>query len=479
MQRNPPEQAVMRRRLGVALVLALLTAPAAASAKASGSAALSQAIDRYWHALGFNRSAASAVAAANLPGSVSRALANELGQLYRCDAVTRSHIDDVVALFGGQTGFPLGQPPVNPVPVQRQGSTVLGVPIPPAPNPPHNPEYPFEPQVEACGGKAVFELDALEGVIRHHHVRASSGLDLWPVLRFEPSKAGHHTYRNDYVLLVDEGPNNTFLNNAGGSGLDIWRGPAGQHPPIVAPARGCIDAFDIIRKRTCTLASAALLDLGGHNTYGRKQAPDPQTDGVCTADSLEPRVFVQGTGVAGVGLLIDEGSYNTFTGKVLTTGTAHIGGYGYLRVDGSHNSYTVIRDGLGDAVVGGTGYLIANGDYNTYSYYDPSPISPFAQPGYPGGGGVVDDLNNCDPGTGITLGSGEVGGVGHFGAIGGHNSYSAPIDSLGSGTVGGQGAFSDTGSGGTDSYSGPGATGRGPGVTLGPTPDNNGSFTDS
>ena len=65
---------------------------------------------------------------------------------------------------------------------------------------------------------------------------------------------------------------------------------------IVAPARGCIDAFDIIRAQTCAIASAALLDAGSHNTYGVKTAPDPATDGVCTNDPLESRVFVQGTG---------------------------------------------------------------------------------------------------------------------------------------------------------------------------------------
>jgi hypothetical protein len=264
--------------------------------------------------------------------------------------------------------------------------------------------------------------------------------------------------------------------------IDIWRGPPHQHAAIVAPARGCIDAFDIVRKRTCTLAAGALLDLGSHNTYGRLQSPDPQTDGICTTDSVEPRVFVQGTGLLGVGVLVDEGSYNTYIGKVLTTGTGHVGGYGYLRDDGSYNHYTVVRDGLGDAVVGGTGTLIANGDYNSYTYYVPRASNPFVTPGsgYPGSGGVVDDLNNCDAGTGITLGAGEVGGVGRFQATGGHNSYTGPPDSLGSGTVGGMGTFSDTHSGLTDTYSGPGVTGgRGTGKTVGPTSTDNGSFTDS
>lgn len=168
---------------------------------------------------------------------------------------------------------------------------------------------------------------------------------------------------------------------------------------------------------------------------------------------------------------------------MLTTGTGHVGGYGYLRVDGSHNTYTVIRDGLGDAVVGGTGTLIANGSDNTYAYYLPGPkvTFPFTPPGgYPGGGGVVSDINNCDAGTGLMLGAGEVGGDGYFVGTGGHNSYSAAIDSLGSGTVAGKGTFFDTGSGGTDTYTGPGVTGgRGTSATVAPTSTNNASFKDS
>jgi hypothetical protein len=144
------------------------------------------------------------------------------------------------------------------------------------------------------------------------------------VLSFEPSTAGYHAYRNDYVLLIDEGSHNTFLNNAGGSAIDVWRGPAGSAARYVAPARGCIDAFDLIHAQTCAFASAALLDTGSDDTFGQLQPPDPQTDGQCTAGVVEPRVFVQGTGVAGAGILIDQGNHNSFTGKVLTDGTGHM-----------------------------------------------------------------------------------------------------------------------------------------------------------
>jgi hypothetical protein len=465
----------------IAFTLLVPASPAAAGAPRHASRsdrALAAAVDRYARGLNLRRDALPAVQRAHLPARVADALTAELTQLRHCDVITRTNIDTLTSLFPGGTGLPLGQPAVNPYPVQQQGSTVLGFPVPPAPNPPVYQQYPFQPQVERCGAATVTKLDAVRTAIQRSHLRASQSIDVWPVLAFSPG-SGHHVYENDYVLLVDTGSHNTFDNNAGGNAIDIWRGPAGQRAPIIGPARGCIDAFDIIRQRTCTIASAALLDLGGDNTFGRKTAPDPATDGVCTASPLEPRVFVQGTGILGVGVLIDEGSHNTFTGKVLTTGTGHVGGYGYLRDDGSYNTYSVIRDGLGDAVVGGTGTLIANGAHNTYGTYMPAAINPFAAAGTYGSGGVVDDLNNCDAGTGLTLGAGEVAGVGHFEATGGQNSYSAPIDSLGYGGVAGKGTFSDTGSGGTDTYSGPGAAGRGAGVTVSPTSDDNGSFTDS
>jgi hypothetical protein len=162
---------------------------------------------------------------------------------------------------------------------------------------------------------------------------------------------------------------------------------------------------------------------------------------------------------------------------VLTTGVGHVGGYGYLRTDGDDNSYTVIRSGLGAAVVGGIGTLIANGDRNTYGHYMPGPKDPSAQPGQLGSGGVVNDLNGCDNGASITLGAGSVGGVGVFQAFGVGNAYDAPQDSLGSGIVGGKGTFVNAG-GGADTYTGPGAVGRGDNVTVTPTDTNNGTFVD-
>jgi hypothetical protein len=459
----------------VATMLSAVPAAGAQSLPITPNGRLAAAVNRYELALGYTRDATPAIERAALPGTVADRFTGVLDQLYQCDVITRTNLNAVVSLFSA--GLPEGQPPVSSSGTQTAGSgTVLGVSVGDPPNPQLPQTFPFEDAVRSCGQATVTKLDALRVELKRNPVRSSSSIDLWPVLRFKPGTRAD-TYVHDYVLLVDTSAGNTFLNNAGGNALDVWRGPSGSGAKIVAPARGCIDAFDIIRERTCELASAALLATGGNNHFGRLEAPDPATDGQCTNDPVARRIFTQGTGNGGVGVLIDEGSNNTFVGKVITTGAGMIGGYGYLRTDGDDNTYKVIRTGLGAGIVAGIGTLIANGDHNTYSYYVPAAKDPQAQAGTLGSGGVVNDLNQCDAGSSHTLGSGAVGAVGVFQADGVGNSYTAPVESLGSGIVGGKGTFIQTGAG-NDTYAGPGATGRGNNVTVLPTSTDNGTFID-
>jgi hypothetical protein len=455
--------------------MTLIAGPAATAQAATptADARLARAVDRYSRSLGVKRRSLADVKAAALPSPVANRLSAELEQLYRCDVVTRANLDIVRRAVAA--GLPDGTPPPGPT-TQRAGDTVLGFPVPDAPNPEVPEHFPFETAVRLCGQAVVQRLDALRAELAGRSLPASSALNLWPVLRFSPGN-GNHTYVHDYVLLVETGGHNSFFNNAGGSGLDVWRGPAGSGAKIVAPARGCRDAFDIIRKRTCTLASAALLVMQGDNRFGRTQSPVGTTDEACTNDPVERRVYLQGAGVAGVGAVIAQGDRNTYIGKVFAQGSGHIGGYGYLRADGSDNRYWAVRTSQGGSVVGGIGTFIANGDRNTYGYYVPAAKDPAAEPGQLGSGGVVNDLNGCDAGSSLLHGAGGVGGVGVFRALGVGNSYTAPVNSLGSGTTGGKGTFLQEG-GGDDTYAGPGAEGRDDNVAIAPTDTNNGTFID-
>jgi hypothetical protein len=460
---------------GLAAGTTLLAGPAVAAhaSTPSADARLARAVDRYSRALGVKQRSLPEIKAAALPSPVANRLSAELEQLYRCDVVTRSNADLVRRLV--KAGLPDGTPPPGPT-SQRAGDTVLGFPVPESPNPEVPEHFPFETAVRLCGESVVRRLEALRAELSGRDLPASSALNLWPVLRFAPGN-GNHTYVHDYALLVEMGGANSFFNNAGGSGLDVWRGPAGSGAKITGQARGCRDAFDIVRARTCTLASGALLVMQGGNRFGRLQSPAGTTDESCTNDPVERRVYIQGAGIAGVGVLIAQGDRNSYTGKVFAQGSGHIGGYGYLRADGSDNTYTAIRTSQGGSVVGGIGTLIANGDRNAYTYYVPGPKDAAAEPGQLGSGGVVNDLNGCDAGSSLIQGAGGVGGVGVFRALGVSNSYTASVDSLGSGTNGGKGTFLQEGAG-DETYAGPGAQGRDDNVAIAPTKTNNGTFTD-
>lgn len=473
----------MKLRLAPAVAAACLVAgtvtagvvtASTASADSAADARLARIVDTYSSALGLPRRSYGAISKASLPGDVANALAGELEQLYRCDLVTAAHLPAIQQIFRiglsddvDTSAFPG---------TQTAGETVLGIPVEDFPNPDLPEQFPFENEVRACGEATVSALAKVRATLTDRNLPRTGSLDLWPVLRFAPGDVAD-TYVHDYVLLVDTSGGNKVYNNAGGNALDIWRGPAGSNAPIKAPARGCAAAIDIVHERTCTFVSAAALVIGDGNEFGRFEAPDPYTDAHCTNDALGRRIFTQGHGNAGVGVLVVAGSDNTFVGKVFTNGTGMVGGYGYQRTDGDRNHYAAIRSNYGAAIVGGIGTFIANGSDNTYETYMPSAKDPSAENGMPGSGGVASDLNNCDSGRAITLGAGSVGGVGIFTANGVGNTYVAPIQSLGFGRLGGEGRFLQ-GGGGVDTYAGPGSAGRANNTVVAPTQNSNGRFED-
>ena len=316
---------------------------------------------------------------------------------------------------------------------------------------------------------------------------ATDAVDLWPVLRYDPGTTDGR-YENDYALLVDAGGNDTYLNNAGGNLLDVIRGPRGALSAQPGPARGC-HRFQDLATGDCVIASALLIDSGGDDIYGQRQAPDPLGDGMCTADPVVLRIATAGTGFSGAGILIDRAGDDHYLGKTLTQGAGHLGGVGILYDDGTgDDSYLAIRNAQGLGIAG-LGILRDNGGDDSYQWYQPRAIDPAAtfQRGF--SGGVIDELGKCDNLPRAFQGVGLVHGVGVLYDGGGDDTYrgapagfeenlvpgfNLPTGSQGWGVLGGFGMLDDEA--GRDIYDG--IAGRGDGVTVQPSRESTGLFMD-
>src|SRR3954447_11099568 len=74
----------------------------AASAPSPQDRSLARIVDRYSAELGIRRRSLGEISAADLPPSVVGSLSRELRQLYRCDVITRSHTNQVLAALPGR-----------------------------------------------------------------------------------------------------------------------------------------------------------------------------------------------------------------------------------------------------------------------------------------------------------------------------------------------------------------------------------------
>jgi hypothetical protein len=439
----------MGRVLAATVLLALavaLAAPTAGAAPASvPTKKLAKLVDKFSKRYGIERHSLGAIKRAHLSRKVTKRLAAELRALRSCDRLTRKAARELKQ--AGIQGL-RGDAP------KRVAAKYAG-------------------DIKQCAKAVRSRANAFKR--RGSASGSASGpLDLWPVLHYEPGTADN-TYVNDYALLIDRGGNDRYFNNAGGSVLDVFRGPPGSLAPIVAPAHGCEGGFDIVRPTLCVLSNAVLVDDAGNDGYGRRESP--RFDAFCTADPVVRRFFTAGMGLAGVGVLVDRAGDDTYVGKTLSIGAGHIGGIGVLRDLSGNDSYSAVRTSIGSASVTGLGRFIDSAGNDRYDYYSPSPLNPAAPNLAPGAGGVNDELERCDRTNRQLDGSGNVLGIGIFSDSAGTDSYHAPANSLGFGGAGGFGYFTD-GGGATDSYTGPGAAGRGNNITLGPTTGNQGTFRD-
>jgi hypothetical protein len=288
--------------------------------------------------------------------------------------------------------------------------------------------------------------DAAAGVMQAKEEPFSGDIQAWPSLYIDGDGRGDF-YVHDYSVLIDRGGNDRYDNNAGANLLDIQYGPKGSVAPQHGKAVGCEHAQtlppvpatipppqDCIAGRQVVFIDQKSDSRPSDDVYGvfkkpRKVDHNPlppplhrRVDGDCTNDPVIRRVVLQGAGFQGNGLLIDEGGNDRYRAKTASQGAGHIGGIGVLRdLGGGKDDYLAIRSSQGFALVAGVaglGLLQDDGGNDRYHTYMPRPLDPTAGNQEPGGGGVVDDLNNCDRiprmVQGAAIGFGVSGGTGHL-----------------------------------------------------------------
>lgn len=268
----------------------------------------------------------------------------------------------------------------------------------------------------------------------------ASPVAVWPVFHIK-CHAFPSDIRHDYALIVDNtGDDDIYANNAGGNLLDVKSDPAIDPE---TPAKGCQTIPDLLNGE-CVVGASLLLDLGGDDTYGVMQEPD--VDDECTEDLLIRRIVTGGSGLAGVGVLIDLEGQDAYTGKTLSQGSGHVGGVGLLLdspagtpvtpppdLASQGDRYLAIRSSQGFALVGGLGVHSDVEGTDAYDFYMPQ--------GEPGG--VINDVGDCDDTPRLTLGAGSLGGVGVLMNEGGNDSYRSSASGQGFGTTGGTGVLVD------------------------------------
>ncbi|SDZ29439.1 hypothetical protein SAMN05444365_109102 [Micromonospora pattaloongensis] len=339
--------------------------------------ALATAVTALSAQLGFTQDAGARIRAAALPPTVAGRLANLLGDIAACRAVTAAGF---ATLTPGRLADAL-RTGAGLDPTQFAG-------------------------IRGCAQRVWTATGELELALRQPAAAAdectpvnAAPVDIWPVLRFEPSCADH-TYPNDYLLVVDAGGNDTYRNNAGSNLVDVNFSPAGSAVTGlrgVGPAKGCQRAIPGLTAADCLPAAAVLLDLQGRDTYGVRETPDH--DAGCTTDPVVRRMMTGGAGFLGVGILRDaDSSPDRYTGKTGSLGAGHIFGVGMLSDAGGDDTYDAVRNSQGFALVGGFGLLRDEAGDDTYGFTMPAPIDPAAPNQTEGAGGVRDDEGEglCD-----------------------------------------------------------------------------------
>jgi hypothetical protein len=238
-----------------------------------------------------------------------------------------------------------------------------------------------------------------------------------------------NAYRNDYLLTVDVGGDDTYANNVGSNVVDINFSPEGSAVSGrrgVGPARGCQRGLNGLGRDECYLSAGVLLDVQGSDSFGLLENPDH--DALCTSDPVVRRMVTGGAAFLGVGILRDAATSNDrYFGKTISLGAGHVFGIGLLSDAGGDDAYLAVRNSEGYGLIAGLGLLHDEGGNDTYDYYMPAPIDESAPNQSDGAGGVRDNEGDgsCDRIPRFTGGAANLSSAGVLLDDGGDDRYHA------------------------------------------------------
>lgn len=276
---------------------------------------------------------------------------------------------------------------------------------------------------------------------------AAAPIQLAPYVSIELGTATNNTYSQDFMLLIDVGGDDTYLNNAGGASSLGLR-----------PASALVDFLGADQYKS---------GRGGGVNGGGFLGSGLLIDGIGADTYVAGQGGTNGGGTIGTGLLLDTLGHNSFSaGSAGANGGAVLGGVGMLIDPISATSASASDSGTnGGGAIGGLGFLLGGWQASNYSA---------GGSGTNGGGfwGGVGFLLDPLGGDGYSAGSqGTNGGAGRLDTIGtfpilipvtggagflfdaaGSDTYGAGSDGVNGGGEAGVGMLLDAG--GNDSYSG-------------------------
>lgn len=178
---------------------------------------------------------------------------------------------------------------------------------------------------------------ALRDALQAQPLTSSPRAVVAPVLSLDLGTSAD-TYDADFILLLDVGGDDVYLNNAGGNGIRL---PASQNP-CAAPSSTSTTSF--------MRAAAALVDLAGNDQYASGRS-----------------CGVNGGAMRGMGFLLDASGDDLYlAGEQGTNGGALLSGSGFLLDATGDDRYQATEQGTNGGADNGAGFLLDGAGDDAY-----------------------------------------------------------------------------------------------------------------